>query len=423
MLLLMTLGTGIGTSDEDALSRLVRSCSFAIHSYRPARVIYFCSEKSEGTIEPVHQALTDQFGISPPPFSICMISDPNDFTGCFELIYGVASLYHEEEVVIEASSGTREMIMAAEIVSFLTRNPVSHVTGEKSGGMIIPGTERIREMVLFAAYDRLQLHRAIYAFNQNHFGSSLRLLEGITSLPERDIYYTLFNGYWHWDKMDYEKAYKYLEHVPDLDILIPQNRKFLKKLLELDRMDDTILNRKERLRVRQQKYIYMLIDLLHNAKRRIDGERYDDALARLYRVVELISQVLLLSYGIDDNEEKIRFADLKKMLRKQDISTYARKSDRNGIIRIGLRYKFLLLEDLGMKGADRWYSDLQQYIMIRNDSILAHGLTPVPGDVAKDMWNEVRHVITEACNGSGENLVELFRSSEFPILENHQLEQ
>ena len=75
-----------------------------------------------------------------------------------------------------------------------------------------------------------------------------------------------------------------------------------------------------------------------------------------------------------------------------------------------------------MKGADRWYSDLQQYIMIRNDSIFAHGMTPVPGDVAKDMWNEVRNVITEACNGSGENLEELFRSSEFPILENHHLE-
>ncbi len=423
MLLLMTLGTGIGTSDEDALSRLVRSCSFAIASYRPGQIIYFCSEASKHVIDPVHAALVDQYQRDPPPFSVCMISDPNDFTGCFELIYGVASLYHDEEVVIEASSGTREMIMAAEIVSFLTRNPVSHVTGEKSGGMIIPGTERIREMVLYAAYDRLQLHRAIYAFNHNHFGSSLRLLEGITSLPERDMYYTLFNAYWHWDKMDYEKAYRYLEHVPDLDLLIPLNRGFLRRLLELDRMDDTILNRKERLRVRQQKYMYMLLDLLHNAKRRIDGERYDDALARLYRVVELISQVLLLRYGIDDNEEKIRFADLKKLLRKQDISTYARKADRDGIIRIGLRNKFLLLEDLGMRGADRWYAALQEYIMIRNDSILAHGLTPVPGEVAQNMWKEVRTVITEACAGSGEDLEELFRSSEFPILENHQLEQ
>ena len=60
MLLLMTLGTGIGTSDEDALSRLVRSCSFAIHSFRPAQVIYFCSDKSKDTIEPVHTALSEQ---------------------------------------------------------------------------------------------------------------------------------------------------------------------------------------------------------------------------------------------------------------------------------------------------------------------------------------------------------------------------
>jgi hypothetical protein len=101
MLLLMTLGTGIGTSDEDALSRLVRSCSFAIHSYRPARVIYFCSEKSEGTIEPVHQALTDQFGISPPPL-FCM-SLIRTFLPCFEL--SMVGLSYQKKNRIEASSG------------------------------------------------------------------------------------------------------------------------------------------------------------------------------------------------------------------------------------------------------------------------------------------------------------------------------
>lgn len=291
----MTLGTGIGTSREDAVSRLVKSCSYALHSYHPAQVIYFCSEESKETITPIHAALQSEYGASPPPFSVCMIADPGDFTGCFELLYGVAILYHDEELVIEASTGTREMIMAAEIVSFLTRNPVSHVSGEKSSGMIIPGTEKIKEMVLYAAYDRLQLHRAIDSFNHSHFGSSLRLLGGISSIPDRDMYYSLFNGYWHWDKMEYEKAFRYLEHVPDLDLLIPLNREFLKRLLELDLMDDAPISRNEKLRIRQQKYMYMLLDLLHNAKRRIDGERYDDALARLYRVVELISQVLLLS--------------------------------------------------------------------------------------------------------------------------------
>ncbi|PWR74793.1 TIGR02710 family CRISPR-associated CARF protein [Methanospirillum stamsii] len=416
MLLLMTVGTGIGTSHEDALVKLVRTLTYAITSYQPESIIFFCSEESKPVIDQILSTLNSGTEKKPPVSSICMIPDPSDFSGCFELIYGIATLYRDEEVVIEASSGTREMIMAAEIVSFLTRNPVSHVTGEKSGGMVIPGTEKVKEMQLFAAYDRLQLHRAIEAFNTCHFGSSLRLLEGVSSIPERDMYYALFNGYWHWDKMDYEKAYQYLKHIPDLDLLIPLNREFLKRLLELDSLDDTLLNRKERYKVRQQKYTYILIDLLHNAKRRVDGERYDDGLARLYRVVELISQVLLLNYGIDDNEEKIRFVDLKKKLKKQDISSYARRADRNGIIRIGLRAKFSLLEDLGLHGADEWYNILQDYIMIRNDSILAHGLTPVPGDIAVTMWETVRKVITEACNGCGQDLEELYRSSEFPIL-------
>lgn len=88
-----------------------------------------------------------------------------------------------------------------------------------------------------------------------------------------------------------------------------------------------------------------------------------------------------------------------------------------------MRSKFLLLEDLGLKGAGQWYSNLQQYIMIRNDSILAHGLTPVPKETADAMWAEVRKVIAEACNGSGEDLEKLYRASEFPILENLPMDQ
>ncbi|MDD1724504.1 MAG: TIGR02710 family CRISPR-associated CARF protein [Methanospirillum sp.] len=412
----MTVGTGTGTSHDDAVSRLARSCSFAIFSYHPQQVIYFCSEESKEMVPRIEEALFSLHSLSPPSSSVCIITDPSDFSHCFDLIFGVVSLYRDEELVIEASSGTREMIMAAEIVSFLTRNPVSHVAGEKKDGMIIPGSETVKEMILYAAYDQLQLHRATEAFNQSHFGSAIRLLEGMSPIPERDVYYALFNGYWHWDKMNYAEAYRYLEHLPDMNPLIPLNRVFLQNLIDLDRRDDTILNRRDRLMVRQQKYIHILIDLLHNAKRRIDGERYDDAAARMYRVVELISQVLLLRYGIDDNEEKIRFNDIRKLLKKADISAYARRSDRHGIVRIGLRYKFLLLEDLGMSGADRWYSSMQQYISVRNDSVLAHGLTPVPGDLANEMWDGLRKVITEACTGINQDLEELYRSSEFPVL-------
>jgi CRISPR-associated protein (TIGR02710 family) len=412
----MTVGTGIGTDHEDTIKKLIESCSFALLSYKPNQVIYFCTKESMEIIPRIEETFENKALKISFNSSKCMIPDPSDFTHCFELIYEVASLYQDEEIVIEASTGTREMIMAAEIVSFLNRIPVSHVTGEKVNGMIVTGSERNKQMLLYAAYDRLKLHQAIYAFNKNHYGSAIRLIGSIDSVPERDIYYGLFNGYWYWDKMNYEKAYKYLEHAPDINPLISLNTRFLNQLIYLDKIDDSVMDRKKRLKIRQQKYIYVLIDLLHNAKRRIDGEHYDDALARLYRVVELISQVLLLNYGIDDNEEKIRFADLKKILKRQYISLYARKADRRGIVRIGLRFKFLLLEDLGMKGADRWYYELQNYIMARNDSILAHGITPVNGEMVIQMWEKVRRIIKEACLEMKVDLEDLYQSSDFPNL-------
>ena len=416
MLLLMTIGTGIGTNHEDAESRLIESCSFVLNSYHPDQVIYFCTDESKNLIPRIEETYSKQSSGSKINSSHCLITDPSDFTSCFELIFEVAALYQEEETVIEASTGTREMIMAAEIVSFLNHTPVSHVTGDKTDGIIRPGSERIKEMVLYAAYDRLQMNRAIDAFNQSHFGSSIRLISNAGSLPQRDLFYGLFNCYWYWDKMNYEEAYRYLEHTPDINILIPLNREFLKQVIYLDNIDDSIMDRKKRLKIREQKYIYVLIDLLHNAKRRIDGERYDDALARLYRVVELLSQVMLLKYGIDDNEEKIRFDDLKKVLKKQDLSFYARKADRHGIVRIGMRSKFLLLEDLGTKGADQWYTELQQYMSARNNSILAHGLIPVRGEMVLEMWEKLRRIISSACSNMNIDLEELYSSSEFPLL-------
>ena len=416
MLLLMTVGTGIGTDHEDSIKRLVESCSYAIHSYHPDDVIFFCTKESQEILPLIIKEYAKKNGSAILKNSNCLISDPSDFTCCFELIFEVASLYSEEEIIIEASTGTREMIMAAEIVSFLNRIPVSHVTGDKINGIIISGSERNKQMVLYAAYDRLQFHRAIDAFNLSQFGSSLRLISNAVSIPDRDIYYGIFNGYWYWDRMNYAEAYRYLEHAPDINIQIGLNRQFLRELIYLDQLDDSGLDRKKMLKIRQKKYVYVLIDLLHNARRRVDGEHYDDALARLYRVVELISQVLLLNYGIDDNEEKIRFSDLKKILRRQDLSLYARRADRHGVVRIGLRSKFYLLEDLGLKGAGNWYSELQQYIMARNDSILAHGITPVQGEMVRVMWDNVRNIIKEACSEINEDLEVLYSSSDFPVL-------
>lgn len=418
MYLLMTVGTGIGSDPVDAVDRLVRSCSFVIQSYHPDHIIYFCSPESRELVSSIEQGCRDIRGMQPPPSEICLIEDPADFTRCFDVIYGVCMLFQEFDVVIDASSGTRPMIMAASIASFLTRSQVAHVTGEKQSGLVIPGTERIKEMALYAAYDRLRFHQAVEQFNLNHYGSALELLSGISSIPERDMYYTAFSAYYYWDKLNYAEAFRYMQNSPDLVEIIPMNREFLQNLVRLEGLEDESLSRKELCRFRQEKYLYILVDLLNNAKRRIEGERYDDAFARLYRVVELLSQVLLLSWNIDDIEGKIHFTDLRRYLRdKKDISLYARRADNKGIIRIGLRSKFMLLDDLGMRGAGAYYQHLEPFLRIRNDSILAHGLTPVRGDLAREMWLEVFEITRRACTDMPFNLENLLVQSAYPVFE------
>jgi len=418
MYLLMTVGTGIGSDPADAIQRLVRSSSFIIKSYQPEHVIFLCSPESSPRVADIKQGCIEIWNIQPPDSEICLISDPTDFTRCFEIIYGVCMLFQEFEAVIDASSGTRPMIMAATIASFLTQCQVSHVTGTKENGLVVAGTEQVREMALYAAYDRFRFNRAIEQFNKRHFASAIELLTGITTLTERDIYYTIFSAYYFWDKLNYREAFRYLQYAQDLYESIPQNRIFLQTLVDLEKKEESRLSKKEESRVRQEKYLYILVDLLNNAKRRIEGERFDDALARLYRVVELLSQVLLLSWNIDDIEGKIQFTDLRRLLHdKKDISLYARRADKKGVIRIGLRSKFMLLEDLGMRGAATYYQQLEPYLRLRNDSILAHGLSPVQGVVARQMWQEVFSVTCLACRNMPFDLEELLINSDYPVLE------
>ncbi len=47
---------------------------------------------------------------------------------------------------------------------------------------------------------------------------------------------------------------------------------------------------------------YILASMLNNARRRADESKYDDAIARLYRSLELIAQIKLKEYGLKSSE-------------------------------------------------------------------------------------------------------------------------
>ena len=145
---------------------------------------------------------------------------------------------------------------------------------------------------------------------------------------------------------------------------------------------------------------YYLADLFNNSERRLDEKKYDDAVARLYRINELIAQIFLTMEGLIRNNtlerNRVFHIDIKqaKEIASDRENEYeiikficdnSNEFDLNrGILKVpnDKSYKFLELFDFEQ---DESFERLNKSLKQRNDSILAHGLQPV-GEKAEDLY-------------------------------------
>ena len=117
-------------------------------------------------------------------------------------------------------------------------------------------------------------------------------------------------------------------------------------------------------------------DLLLNAERRAAQGRYDDAIARTYRALELAAQTRLKTkYSLDTSD-----ADLEKVPEGLRSSLEAYRSE-DGQIRIPLFAAWRLLSDIEDEAFGKWFQTnkgkVQDFLGTRNMSILAHGNQPI----------------------------------------------
>jgi CRISPR-associated protein (TIGR02710 family) len=115
-----------------------------------------------------------------------------------------------------------------------------------------------------------------------------------------------------------------------------------------------------------------LFDLWRNAQRRAAQGRYDDAVARIYRLLEWSAQWLLRRHcGIDT-------ADIPADRLPEGMTLTL---NREGKLQAPLFAAWELVERLTTGPASRFANEhrerLRDWIKVRNHSILAHGFTPV----------------------------------------------
>jgi CRISPR-associated protein (TIGR02710 family) len=123
------------------------------------------------------------------------------------------------------------------------------------------------------------------------------------------------------------------------------------------------------------KNCYILASLINNSIGKAEEYRYDDAIARLYRSLELAAQIRLTSYNIKSSDVDVSILSDNNV--SDEFIEELKRTKEDGKIRMGLVKDYLLLNELN-DDLGKYYVENEKKIknmtIKRNNSILAHGL-------------------------------------------------
>jgi CRISPR-associated protein (TIGR02710 family) len=182
--------------------------------------------------------------------------------------------------------------------------------------------------------------------------------------------------FYMWDSFNYEEA---LENLKNYGNEYQQYINYLLKLLD---------------RTKNSGY-EKVFDLISNAERQACNGFYDNAVARIYRAVELFAQIRLKKeYDIDTSSLQNSLDKIKNK------DKWLSKRNDKGEIKIGLKDAYELLEELEDPVGSIYKNEKNKFIDIlnlRNFSKLAHGDIPVDKKKWDDFFDYCKGFIERCC--------------------------
>ena len=396
-ILVMSIGTGIKGKEDESKRSQGHGIAFAIKEARADKLYFLCTKESRDTLNYVEQFLPiDKKNI----FKNKEIIELSYMTDINELIKEMKPLFDklkdEKDIIVVPTFGTKMITSTLTILAVLNNTKIYSVEGERQYGIVRQGKERWESQNYYRIMDISFLKEAVSYFNKYRFNIANECISKINSdsislnnkTYNKEEVMKIIDGYQKWDLFDHDNAYELINNKFLKIEKIDKNKRYICTLKNID--DNDII----------KKYIYILADLINNAKRRIEENKYDDAVARLYRAIELFSQIKLKEYGFDDlNEDQKKEFNIDNIkLKGIGTGKYEKYADETGKIKLGLEMKFELLNDLGFIKAKEIYLEnnhLKNLLKKRNNSILAHGLKPVDKETANDLFEQINKYVKD----------------------------
>jgi CRISPR-associated protein (TIGR02710 family) len=376
----------------------------SIREHLPEKVYFIASHESVPQIGRVIAGLERR-----PEHQTVMVEDPEDLLNVYRKCVEGVKRIRGKEVLIDYTGGTKSMSAGVVLYGVVHGCGFAYVGGRKRNkeglGVVETGSERIvpqeNPFEFFAIREK---ERGVYLFNHYQFEWAVRefgsALEKVQDPREKRLITTMkevAEAYHAWDlfEKDYDGVLvgkKLADAKRTLEILSDIRGKEYSERVEALENNIAFFEAK----TRRGSNVERIADTFLNAERRGEEGKYDDGVARLYRCIEMVSQYRLKCvFDIDTSD-----VDIEKLPEGLRLK-YERLRGRNEKIKIGLATGYELLKDLG-DDVGRWYLDsedgkrLQNLLTSRNNSILAHGVTPVGKRVFNDLLTQTRTFLREA---------------------------
>lgn len=365
----------------------------AILEHGPEFVCIFCSVGSVDKLGEV-KALVQAGGHQYRDDKV-MVRDESSLSQCYQSVLQAADIvadagFQSEEVTVDYTGGTKTMSAATVLATASRGFRYSYVGGtqrDKGGlGIVVGGSEVLQHSVspweIYAVNEKRAFCLQFNAFQYSGAAATMKSLAA-RGLPESKWFAALAclsEAYDLWDSFRHVEAVTLLKTATDklgTYVELRPSTAGTQLLTAAAATLSTLQKMQHESTGFKRQTPTHVADLLANALRRSATGRSDDAMARIYRALELVGQ-LAFRKRFGHETGNVPAAVLPESIR----SDFERKywDDQSNGLKFGLYPTFLALREVGEATGLAYFAreaDFKKALSARNASILAHGFTPV----------------------------------------------
>lgn len=370
---------GTGTRADSDITRLL---VWSIRESHPDRIVWVVSRDSRRFAD----QLVAELNVSEEQYEIAELSSISNVEAIYRECRAVLRSLEQhgftsDDIEVDYTSGTKAMT-AGLVLAAATHHcgRLKYITGEYDSGIVVGRTEKEERIQPRKIWADEQIYTALNLCRALRFDAASDLLKTIQPEwlgdYERGLVLGLTHvahGYGAWDRFDYGRAKGELEKLLSLDVHeladFRPDASVLSRIVHLKTPHDVSAEAMPSLLGPDR-----LADVFNNAQRRLAEGRDDDALARLYRLTEMLAQwILFQDYGVMTGN-----VDLSKVPEAFRSALDAQRN-REGKIQIGLDWDYQLLKAFEHRIGVAFSQERPIGVLLkkRNDSLLAHGVAPI----------------------------------------------